>query len=97
MSRTELPTVDEGEERCDGCRYWRKIDSSRDDDHIIGECRRYAPTIVAGMVPEGATMDAFDEHERRIWPETDDSDWCGEWRAKKEGNPYEYGVSALDV
>ena len=54
---------------CGTCRFW---DSG-------GDCRRHAPQLVYAQLDEKAHDSAPD---RGIWPFVNESDWCGEWRAR---------------
>lgn len=76
---TTLPTV-QGcsleEIECGDCRFWRHSSSTPSAEY--GECRRNAPQ---------ATLH-FSGANRTYWPETADSDWCGEFQPK-ESNPQE--------
>jgi hypothetical protein len=56
------------ERRCDSCEYW---DGKGRDQ---GRCHRYAPRAQIGMSSRGTVG----------WPQTDASDWCGEFCGTEE-------------
>ncbi len=52
------------EEKCQDCRYWKKLDSGGREE---GECRRYAPRGTGGG------------HAVYSWNKTKMADWCGDF------------------
>lgn len=71
-----LPVVEETErpERCETCRWWDCIEPG---GTCFGRCRRHPPgRSELRTFPEGYSAYVG------IWVETEDTDWCGEWRAK---------------
>ena len=59
---------------CGTCHYWVQLGEQPLPDGRtgeVGECHRYAPTIVRAH----SQTPGF-----RIWPETEVTDWCGEWK-----------------
>ena len=75
--------------RCDGCRFWERIDTE-DDLVLEGYCKRFPPVIVsdvlanvrelplyrgpfAGMTSSGMLQSAS------VWPVTLEHESCGEW------------------
>lgn len=74
---------------CSDCRFWVR----EADDHPLGECRRFPPTVLAGDSlpdnPESSGFDALDPESlmiRSIWPITTESSWCGEFKLDKRAN-----------
>jgi hypothetical protein len=78
--RTELPVR---VERCETCRFWDQCDEVR------GQCRRMPPIPnLAYAVLYAKDADNIDHACERtmidtygLWPDTDNTDWCGEWQA----------------
>lgn len=63
---------------CAGCLFFDKPQSDvLILDHIKGRCRRYPPVAV---VPRSET-DEDVPSSWFAWPQVDDEDYCGEWRA----------------
>lgn len=63
-------TVDQRVERtCANCRFWE-----RGDD--LGFCRLNAPTV---------TWDRGQVMPVTLWPETEETDWCGLWQHDRRG------------
>ena len=62
--------------RCDNCRFWQQLywePPTRSDYREVGECRRSSPTLVGEMRGARAGI------HRRVFPVTEEGDWCGEW------------------
>jgi hypothetical protein len=62
---------------CINCRFGESWNS---ESGLAGICRRQPPQVVVlNETPEtdGTETEAF-------WPTFDDTDWCGEWRPKRE-------------
>ena len=65
---------------CRACRYW-----VNDRAKSFGSCRRFPPVPVASTYTE-QKGDCGDYHQEvnsnlfSAWPETDPTDWCGEFR-----------------
>ena len=57
-------------ERCETCRCWRQ----HTDDHDLGDCRRFPPTLPGMTLQSGRKTVAFPELAR--------NGWCGEWRKR---------------
>lgn len=53
--------------QCEDCLYWRQ----KDVDHYHGDCRRYPPTVKAGVASYHC-----------VWPETRHNMDCGEFKDK---------------
>lgn len=63
-----------GPKRCDNCRYGSGVGPC-DTGELLGICRRYPPIKVIA-----------DSDPIRAWPHVNiESDWCGEWTEKEEG------------
>lgn len=63
------------DQRCENCRFWCKWDDG------VGWCKRYAPVMIAAQFPDD--MFAGSPYQG-VHPETEESDWCGEWQAKQD-------------
>lgn len=57
---------------CSNCRFWRRLDDSAQipDADVIGECKRYPPTVVGIDVGTDGPIEAL--------PEVLARDYCGE-------------------
>ena len=66
--------------KCKDCKYW---EHNKKDKEGEGFCKRYAPKLVFGLLSSFERM--FDDESIfwPIWPETAQSEWCGEFEAKK--------------
>jgi hypothetical protein len=64
---------------CSTCRFW---DEARDDrgGSGTGRCRRHAPISQLVLV-----NDQNDPTKYADWPETEHSDWCGDWQGGAAG------------
>lgn len=71
-ARTLLPRAGQA---CATCSYWRP-DRVGDRDAAWGQCRRMPPA----MPP---VQDDKIVHVG-VWPHTQETDWCGEWKAADE-------------
>lgn len=60
------------EQKCENCRFWRNPHKIPRGDALWGECRRNAP--VAAFTTSKISS------ERPTWPHTFDKDWCGAWQ-----------------
>jgi hypothetical protein len=61
------------EQRCANCLYW----VAEREGEEWGDCRRRAPLPnMADLIPPNGTPSPS---YVAIWPETEESDWCGEW------------------
>lgn len=60
---------------CENCRFWKYL-GDKENTYPSGLCRRYAPH------PELRDDDG-DSVMEVAWPDTDGSDWCGEWQPKQ--------------
>lgn len=58
---------------CGTCRYFYRMDESRQ-----GECRRYSPRIITGMLTEYGDQDSWG-----YWPLVMDDYCCGEVHTKE--------------
>lgn len=58
------------EERCETCRFWRR----RGEDLSTGTCRRYPPQ------PQTLHLHANPSPFDSIQPDSEEYDWCGEWK-----------------
>lgn len=60
---------------CATCAYWIRDKRHTGMDGTDGDCRRYPPQMM------------FSENEGpfSLWPLVEDSDACGEWRARMNG------------
>jgi hypothetical protein len=68
-------------ERCETCRFWEPISPESGD----GYCRRYPP-IATGFSPDvEAAEPSVSTRAFCYWPETDHTDWCGEWQSMSKG------------
>ena len=56
------------EKTCGTCWWWKK------EQNGLGECRRHPPTPIVMKFSEPL----------RMWPRTEEADWCGEWAARKD-------------
>lgn len=73
-------------ETCATCRFWRKIEPH----HSYADCRRLPPAFDFSVLVRrdgyGADRDQITvsrfPHAR--WPNTAETDWCGEYRAQGE-------------
>ncbi len=72
--------------RCDTCRWWERTVFG--DTHLsCGTCRRRSPRFRSQ-----------DESDDGHWPDTNDSDWCGEWQATETATVLDLRVmDNLDV
>ena len=59
---------------CKRCRFWEF--PLRFSVEHMGTCRRFPPTISVSTHASGRPGEAF-------WPETRDTDWCGEFSRSK--------------
>ena len=71
--------------KCKDCKFWD--DSKGDTYNDAGYCRRESPKLTWSMVALPNTQFMADaianEFETAaIWPETDPTDWCGEFQQK---------------
>jgi hypothetical protein len=57
---------------CISCGFWEPAQSSR-----RGVCRRYAPRVSLLLIG------AIEPELKAVWPSTEASDQCGEWRSPK--------------
>lgn len=57
--------------QCSQCAYWERLPPERDMEDDAGLCRRYPPVVLLD------NSDPF-----TIWPLTDETDMCGEYRAR---------------
>jgi len=67
---------------CRECRYYRGVN----DRETMGQCRRYAPRIVEGMLslnPVGDPEDRLLAMADAVFPMVIDEEWCGEWQPSK--------------
>ena len=60
---------DESKPTCSNCRYW-ELSLELKGGVSAGICRRYPPTILPPQDGE--------DHNRSLFPETGNFDWCGE-------------------
>lgn len=67
--------MSERQERCETCRFWEEGDSRG-----VGECHRLPPSLIEGQFVDRTDVVFPKEPRRRVFPETDNGDWCGEWR-----------------
>jgi hypothetical protein len=75
---TPLTTLDRV---CRTCRYWEYLEEQ--NGYRVGFCRRYPPQPALGFLRSLATKQATDGWEEWEPPQTEESSWCGEWRAKR--------------
>lgn len=47
------------------------------------ECRRHAPSATA----ESYGLPSRGQHPQACWPSVSDSDWCGDYRSERPGQP----------
>jgi len=55
--------------KCDSCVFWCR----NDKDSVLGECRKNPPAVVIYPDADYGTL----------WPETLETDWCGEHQHAK--------------
>lgn len=68
--QSEMPE----QSQCSICAYWERLPPERDMEDDAGLCRRYPPVVL------------LDNSEPfTIWPLTEDTDMCGEFRARLNG------------
>lgn len=100
--RTELPQVELRPDRCGTCRFW---DQWEEDDQASesgrspkGHCHRHAPAprpfSLTDNRPMSETEWTIGETE---WPNTQVSDWCGEWQPALTGLNYPAFRATLSV
>ena len=65
---------------CGSCAFWSPNYS---DELDTGRCRRYPPTIIP-LTPQqllkNEDLDVFDALDASVFPETCNTEWCGEFR-----------------
>lgn len=58
---------------CENCLYWAKVGLSQK-----GECKRHSPQVI------GIPLDHYGSIKvKSYFPETFQSEWCGEWKEKE--------------
>ena len=57
------------DEQCSDCRFFTPMGDRYAPEEPWGECRKYAPKLLAGS--SGSS-----------WPSVDADDWCGEYEAE---------------
>ena len=72
IEKTELPTVDAGDERCETCRFWLPEDDV--PESAAGLCVRFPPVFIGG---KGGHVADYSQ------PWVLRQEGCGEWRPKK--------------
>ena len=57
---------------CCNCRFWNRLDDSEQTPEydVIGECRRYPPTVLG--------INEFTDAAMQSFPEMEAQHWCGE-------------------
>ena len=67
---------------CASCRWW-ELWWANPTERTLGMCRRYAP-----RPKRGAEIDDVDDSSFADWPNTHESDWCGEHAPKEKGDGF---------
>lgn len=79
--RMPEPPADTTREQCDGCKFWLSgagLMAGEEGDRY-GVCARHAPAPRLMSTP---TASSGDDAWMAMWPETENEEWCGEWKAK---------------
>lgn len=71
-------------QKCENCRYWIAGNGG------AAACHQAAPVAVPWIAGRGALADYWNSsaqivgvEARAVWPVTQPSDWCGQWRARE--------------
>ena len=59
------------EQMCKTCRYWEKLADLVSGHIVVGDCRRYPPTVCQA------------DSTRALFPCVEEEAWCGEWKEIK--------------
>ena len=69
---------------CASCRWWLR----HEPFHVYGDCRRFPPLntlSVSGREVMGGRVEvSMVSHPQASWPNTHESDWCGEHAPREE-------------
>ncbi len=85
--------------KCEDCKWWQREWAKDSDEDNEGDCRKYAPRLVKGMMKcydEGdvnnqelcgkpMSVENIWNYRHAMWPMTMGDNWCGEYEKKEEG------------
>lgn len=73
---------------CKTCRFWHKAE----EQYVFGDCHRYPPVtgftfdIRPGKWGEGGSATISRNPARTEYPNTNQDEWCGEWRVENKSH-----------